>query len=50
MTLRELIPGITSVEWMYPDYAIEHAMEDIQSNVQVADARNYHSQIIHLML
>ena len=38
--LVELIPGITVSGVDVSDYAIEHAMEDVQSKVQVADARN----------
>jgi SAM-dependent methyltransferase len=38
--LVELIPGISVSGVDVSDYAIEHAMEDVQSNVQVADARN----------
>ena len=38
--LEELIPGITVSGVDVSDYAIEHAMEDIQSRVQVADARS----------
>ena len=38
--LVELIPGISVSGVDVSNYAIEHAMEDVQSNVQVADARN----------
>ena len=38
--LEELIPGIAVSGVDISDYAIEHAMEDVQSKVQVADARN----------
>ena len=38
--LEQLIPGISVSGVDVSDYAIEHAMEDVQSNVQVADARN----------
>jgi SAM-dependent methyltransferase len=38
--LAELIPGITVNGVDVSEYAIEHAMEDIQSKVQVADARS----------
>ena len=38
--LEELIPGITVSGVDVSDYAIEHAMEDVQSKVQVADARD----------
>ena len=38
--LEELIPGISVAGVDVSDYAIEHAMEDVQSKVQVADARN----------
>ena len=38
--LEELIPGIAVSGVDISDYAIEHAMEGVQSKVQVADARN----------
>ena len=38
--LEELIPGISLAGVDVSDYAIEHAMEDVQSKVQVADARD----------
>jgi ubiquinone/menaquinone biosynthesis C-methylase UbiE len=38
--LEELIPGILLAGVDVSDYAIEHAMEDVQSKVQVADARD----------
>tara|TARA_B110000438_G_scaffold303351_1_gene364424 strand:- start:3911 stop:4570 length:660 start_codon:yes stop_codon:yes gene_type:complete len=38
--LEELIPGIVVSGVDISDYAIEHAMEGVQSKVQVADARN----------
>jgi ubiquinone/menaquinone biosynthesis C-methylase UbiE len=38
--LEELIPDITVSGVDISDYAIEHAMEGVQSKVQVADARN----------
>ena len=38
--LAELIPGITVSGVDISDYAIEHAMEDVKSKVQVADARH----------
>jgi len=38
--LEELIPGILVAGVDVSDYAIEHAMEDIQSKLQVADARD----------
>ena len=38
--LVELIPGISVSGVDVSDYAIEHAMEDVRSKVQVADARN----------
>ena len=38
--LEELIPGILVAGVDVSDYAIEHAMEDVQSKLQVADARD----------
>ena len=38
--LVELIPGISVSGVDVSNYAIEHAMEDVQLNVQVADAKN----------
>jgi len=38
--LEELIPDITVSGVDISDYAIEHAMEDVRSKVQVADARD----------
>jgi len=38
--LAELIPDITIKGIDVSEYAIEHAMADIKSNVQVADAKN----------
>ena len=38
--LEELIPGMSLAGVDVSDYAIEHAMEDVQSKLQVADARD----------
>jgi len=38
--LADLIPGITVNGVDVSEYAIEHAMEDVQSKVKVADARD----------